>query len=507
MEQKNYDTIVIGAGLGGLGAALEASNRGLKVLLLEQHNIAGGFATSFVRGRFEFEPSLHETQNKVGPDDESNAIRYIEKNNLDVTFIEIPEAYRLILTDKNVDLNVPYGIEKFIDFVANEVPGSLEAVTNYINLCCEIHASLDFLGENPDAPKSVLFKEHENFLRTGSATAQEVADALNVPQAAQDIIHAYWCYLGTPTNKLSFTVWATMLVCYLSKPPVFPKNRSHEIATALVERIKENGGDLFLNAQVEKIIVEKNAVKGVELSDGKVFFSDSIISNASPTNVYRKLISPQSAVPKKAQKNVNARKQGISFVVVYLGLDITYQELGLNEYSYFVSPDMDTEKLYNNSFKLYNEEPLTIAVSLNASNEGCSPDGTSIVSLTIPSRAEAWKDVAAEDYYDTKNRVADQIISYFEKSLNVNLRDHIEEIEISTPLTFARYTGSYNGAVYGYQVEPWDGLVPRALAEKKETYIKGLTFAGGHGNRSHGYGCSLMSGVAAGSSVKNGENK
>jgi len=47
-----YDAVVIGAGNGGLTAALTLARSGRKVLLLERHNIPGGCATSFVRGRF-----------------------------------------------------------------------------------------------------------------------------------------------------------------------------------------------------------------------------------------------------------------------------------------------------------------------------------------------------------------------------------------------------------------------------------------------------------------------
>ena len=57
---KQYDIIVIGAGNGGLSAAASACKRGFRTLLIEQHNLPGGFATSFRRGRFEFEPALHE---------------------------------------------------------------------------------------------------------------------------------------------------------------------------------------------------------------------------------------------------------------------------------------------------------------------------------------------------------------------------------------------------------------------------------------------------------------
>ena len=57
---KMFDVIVVGAGNGGLAAAANTAKEGLKTLLLEKHNIPGGCATSFRRGRFEFEPSLHE---------------------------------------------------------------------------------------------------------------------------------------------------------------------------------------------------------------------------------------------------------------------------------------------------------------------------------------------------------------------------------------------------------------------------------------------------------------
>ncbi|TFF93609.1 MAG: FAD-dependent oxidoreductase, partial [Promethearchaeota archaeon] len=58
-HDEEYDVIVVGAGLGGLGAACQLGLADKRVLLLEKHNVPGGFATSFVRGRFEFEGALH----------------------------------------------------------------------------------------------------------------------------------------------------------------------------------------------------------------------------------------------------------------------------------------------------------------------------------------------------------------------------------------------------------------------------------------------------------------
>ena len=67
-RKSRYDVIVVGAGLGGLSAATRLAKSGLDVLILERHNLPGGYATSFVRGRFEFEVSLHELSG-IGPPD------------------------------------------------------------------------------------------------------------------------------------------------------------------------------------------------------------------------------------------------------------------------------------------------------------------------------------------------------------------------------------------------------------------------------------------------------
>ena len=55
-----YDAVVIGAGNGGLAAACRMAYAGKKTLLIERHNLPGGCASSFRRGRFEFETALHE---------------------------------------------------------------------------------------------------------------------------------------------------------------------------------------------------------------------------------------------------------------------------------------------------------------------------------------------------------------------------------------------------------------------------------------------------------------
>ena len=497
---SSYDIVVVGAGLGGLCAAFEASRSGKRVLLLEQHNLPGGFATSFVRGRFEFEPSLHELPDISSIEEAAGTIRYLTDDaGLDIDFVSVPEAYRVILTEKGTNVRMPFGLSECIDLIEREVPGSRGAVTAYLDLCADVQAAFRALSGGDGSPDyAKVFREHGNFFRTGAYAADDVADAVNLPAEARDLLYPYWCYLGVPMNRVSFSIWGSLLHAYLSAGAVIPKLRSHEISCAFIRGIEDHGGEVRFNTRVDQVLVENGRVQGVMTSFGEKIECAALISNASPTLMFNFLIHPSSAIPAAAKRMVNARKHGLSLVVVYLGLDADRHALGLEDYSYFISPHMDTQKLYEGTYSLESDEIALACVCLNAANPTCSPEGTTILGFAAGYQAEAWEDVRPEEYFRVKNQVADRLTRQFEQATGTDIRSHIEEIEVATPQTFARYTGAYDGIVYGYEPEPWDSVVPRALAMKKERFVQGLYFCGGFSYRCHGYGSSILSGKDAG---------
>ncbi|MCK4973481.1 MAG: NAD(P)-binding protein, partial [Candidatus Heimdallarchaeota archaeon] len=57
MNDTSYDIIIIGSGMGGLGAGLTLQNHNpkLKTVILEQHSIPGGFVTGFKRKGMYFD--------------------------------------------------------------------------------------------------------------------------------------------------------------------------------------------------------------------------------------------------------------------------------------------------------------------------------------------------------------------------------------------------------------------------------------------------------------------
>ena len=113
----NYDIVVVGAGNAGLVAALKASKEGKKVLLIDNNNIPGGIATSTLKGRFEFENSLHKLTG-IMTDDNKGVIRKIfdefEISNK-IEWIKLTEGYKIIILDSIKDeYIIQIGVDDFI---------------------------------------------------------------------------------------------------------------------------------------------------------------------------------------------------------------------------------------------------------------------------------------------------------------------------------------------------------------------------------------------------------
>jgi prolycopene isomerase len=98
----DFNVVVIGAGNGGLTSALTLARNGVKVLLLEKHNIPGGCATSFIRGRFEFEVSLHQLSG-VGSEQKPGPLRMLfgELGIVDkLELVEMKSLFRVVIPGK-----------------------------------------------------------------------------------------------------------------------------------------------------------------------------------------------------------------------------------------------------------------------------------------------------------------------------------------------------------------------------------------------------------------------
>ena len=167
---KEYDVIVVGAGNGGLVAAATTAQAGYKTLLLEKHNLPGGCATSFVRGRFEFEPSLHELcAEDTCPDLESSKKIFADLG-AKMELLHETTLYRSICKDPECSFDVVMhaGREHFLDDIEAAVPGSRDSVGKLFDLIGNISEAQLYMNTGKNGPKInpfVMMSKHGDFMR------------------------------------------------------------------------------------------------------------------------------------------------------------------------------------------------------------------------------------------------------------------------------------------------------------------------------------------------------
>ncbi len=496
-----YDVIVVGSGMAGLMAGTRLAKAGKKVLMLEKHNLTGGYATSFVRGRYEFEVSLHEAC-EFGDGKDGRGYGTVRKMfddlGVDLEWVMVPDAYRVILTDLGIDFTMPFGIENCIRAIEELEPGNGKKVRNYFKLFEEINEALEYIGscgrEGPE-PK-VMATKYSSFLRTAAYDTNEVNNSFHFGPKTLNVLNAYYGYISRHLDEASFTVWAQMIYMYLRDGAHVPKKTSHEIANALEKAFRSYGGQIETNVMVTEYLLENGRCVGVRTADGSEIRAKFVLSNGNPTKSLMQMMD-RSQVNPEAYKLAGARSQLASPFLVYMGLDALPQEMGIDSYEYFIGRDMDTERIWTetNAWVPHAKVSATcidVAVPGITGPDRCQLNFTTLYDPDAMNKSGITK----YDYLPENERFANVMIDYFEQSTGARIRDHIEEIAIATPATFTRYTDAFRGNIYGYVCSAIDGAVPRTLAQEEERYIPGLDFIGGAGYRAHGYSSAMTNGYA-----------
>lgn len=171
-DGQTHDAVVIGAGLGGLVAGAKLAREGWDVLVLEQHSIPGGCATTFDRRDFEFEVSLHEIDGL----DENDIKRdiFAELDLLDgLSFEPISEFYRYRRGDR--DVVVPHERTAACERLTSEFPEEADAIRTFYDVIVEMReALLDFAGAGEQSFRSLISFSLRNrtFIRYRNTTLE-----------------------------------------------------------------------------------------------------------------------------------------------------------------------------------------------------------------------------------------------------------------------------------------------------------------------------------------------
>ena len=304
--------------------------------------------------------------------------------------------------------------------------------------------------------------------------------------------------MGSPASKFDFLYYMAVLHSYVKNGTGIPHMRSHEMSLSLDKVIRKNGGDIWYNSEVTKIIMKNGKPVGVVINGEKEVYGKYFICNSSPNAVWNDLFDLKD-VPEKQLQMLNSRKIAASLTTVYLGMNKTKEELGITDYSVFIAPDSDSDKQYEvcNDFN----SGYCIINCLNEIIPDCTPKGTSQLFLTTMTFGDVMKDVKPQDYKKFKTKVAKDMIETCEKALNISITPYIEEIEIALPPTFARYLNTPWGTPYGFFLEKWDSMIPRTVQFAQDQPFDNFYFCGASQERGDGYGCAYYTGEKAGAIV------
>lgn len=471
---EKYDVVVIGAGNGGLTAAARLAKEGVSVLLLERHNIPGGCATSFCRGRFEFEVALHQLSGLGPPENPGPLRRHLDALGVldKLEFVHAVDLYRLQLVPDRLDITLRPDRDEVIAELSRHFPQEKEAIKRYFDLIYTYFPESigAFYLKDPEASP----EKYPLYFKYGLRSAQEVLDEFFEDPMLKFALSPYWGYIGLPPRLMAFDYMAAMFFGFIEFKPYHLKGGSQALSNALADCVISNGGTVRYNCAAEKILVSNGAVRGVITENGDEIATRYVVSNASKIATYLELIDAEQ-VPDAVINELRQSSVAQSGFVLFMGLDCDPGDVGFTESTNFVVGETDPDRSYEKMRDLDIDERDTLVVSCyDLRDPSFSPEGASQVAVVTLKYGDPWLSVPPRQYVSEKYRVADNMLRVVEMAYP-DIRKHIEEFEVATPLTFMRYLGHPRGSIYGFDhfVKNSDLFVPST------PHIKGLFGVGG----------------------------
>ncbi|MGY4689618.1 phytoene desaturase family protein [Salibacterium sp. K-3] len=476
-----YDVIVIGAGLGGLSTAANLVKEGRKVLVVDQHYVVGGCASTFRRKKFTFDAAVH----LMGGCEKGDLIGDfltdlgIEK---DIVFKKVNPMCTVRIGTKEYD--IPSDLNELRDKMCEWFPQERQGIKLTFSKIFKIGHIL--LGTNY-AKKH--FSQKEKFREFKSIQNLSFEDFLQnyiqEPEALS-VLSTLFLYTGTTPKLLSAAYMISVLMSY-HNGAFYPKESTQAFANLLRRYIEENDSHVLLIRKIESIKVEENRVIGVKDHKGNDHFADTIVSNIDMKTTFFDLLGEEH-LPSVYKKKFQKLKPSCSAIVLYAGIkDDDYWSKNI-PHELFVLPEFDRDQ---SRIYYHPEEKESIPMSICCPSHvghNLAPEGHAVISATslcdydeIESvRIDKGKDYLLTDYLE---RIEQQLPGF---------KNRIVRHELATPRTIHRYTLNDKGAMYGWEKrnnQPW-------LARMgPKSPVDGLYFAGHWTNNVHGVYGVIKSGL------------
>lgn len=496
MSEK-YDVVIIGSGLGGLVSAIILAKEGYCVCVLEKNQQFGGNLQTFVRNKTIFDTGVHyigglsEGQNLnryfkyLGIMDDIG-LRKMDEDGFDrISFDNDPKEYRHA-----------QGYENFSKTLLEDFPEEEKAIMAYCEKMKETCSFFPLYGLRHGKP----YYENTSLFEIKT---KEFIDSITENEKLRAVLGGSNLLYAGEGKRTPFYMHALSVNSYIQSSYRCLKGGS-QITKALLTRFRENGGKALKRHKVIKFETEDGKVTAVKTSNGKTIEGTLFISNIDPKMTLGMIDIDNF------RKSYTTRIQNIESTIAAFSLYIvlkpnTFKYLNYNYYHF---------KDYRNIWDVHNytqeswPEAYMFSMGINKHSDEFG-DSITVMTYMRYEEVEAWADTfntvvkknsRGQTYEAFKARKSEIIINELEKKFP-DIRNCIEAVYASTPLSYRDYIGCNRGSMYGYVK---DANNPLKSFISPRTKIKNLYFTGQSLNM-HGILGVTISGVVTCSEILGGD--
>ncbi|KAM6914597.1 all-trans-retinol 13,14-reductase [Lycodopsis pacificus] len=472
---ENLDAVIIGSGIGGLGLGVLLAKVGKKVLVLEQHDRAGGCCHTFTEKGFEFDVGIHYIGDLQAHKPFRCMLDSMTNGQLQWEPLENPFDQVVLGPPENRRRYPIYsGRTRFPEELKKCFPGEEKAIDEYLRLVKKVGRGVWLLVmlkmcSVPLAKFLVytgLAQRLSFFFKMAPRSLTEVVNELTENKDLRAVFAYIFGTYGNMPKDSSFAMHSLLVSHYLNGA-WYPKGGASEIAYHMIPIIEKAGGAVLVRAPVNRILFnDANEAYGVSVMKGQEEIhirAPIVISNAGIFNTYQKLLPKELQAMPAIQKQTSMMKNGNGGLSVFVGLNGTKEELGLKADNYWIFAENNLDELVEKYYNGKREEaannvPLLFVASPSAKDstwEERSPGKStvSLVSFANYKWFEEWKDDKVTnrepDYKALKQTFIDSILEVVLDVFPKITRDKVEFIDAGTPITNTHYIGAPKGEIYG----------------------------------------------------------
>lgn len=265
----------------------------------------------------------------------------------------------------------------------------------------------------------------------------------------------------------------------------------YNIALGLQRLMGELGIAIHCNRLIARIEKESGRVTGITTSDGEFHAADIIVSNREVVPTYRTLLSEPPKFIRKLEKRLEPACSGL---ILDLGLDCQYPQLA--HHNFFFSQDQ--RRHFDSVFrkKEFPSDPTIYLVAASRTDPTVAPPGCDCLKILphIP-YIDSQKPLSRDDYSRFKERVLDKL----ERMGLTDLRKHIVYEHVWTPIDIQEQYASNRGSIYGVVSDRFRNLAFKAPAQSEK--YQNLFFVGGSVNPGGGMPMVVLCGQNVASKI------